>query len=78
MTQNTDNICPVVVTYVPTVLTSLQEICDRLKVGDKIVKAWVSRGAPIAVEGEGAKARYSAELAALQAWRASAATADAK
>ncbi len=55
--------------YVPVPLRSMAEICDRLKVGPKMVKAWVRQGAPIAVEGDGAKVRYSAELARLLLWR---------
>lgn len=58
-----------VVAYVPKVLRSMTEICEALGVGPKTVKAWVQKGAPIAVEGEGAKVRYSAEMARLQAWR---------
>ncbi|MDR2055436.1 MAG: MerR family transcriptional regulator [Desulfovibrio sp.] len=57
------------VAYVPIVLTNLREICDRLNVSEGTVKAWIEKGAPIAVEGMGAKTRYSTELAALQAWR---------
>lgn len=57
------------VAYVPTPLRSLREICESLGVGEKTVKNWIERGAPIAVEGEGPTTRYSAELAGLLAWR---------
>lgn len=57
------------IAYVPTPLRSMTEICEALGVGPKTVKAWVEKGAPIAVEGEGAKVRYSAELARLLVWR---------
>ncbi len=58
-----------IVAYVPTPLNSMAEICDRLQVGNRTVKRWVELGAPVAVEGEGEKKRYSAEMAALLAWR---------
>ena len=60
---------PVMVAYVPTPLRTMREICDSLGVGEKTVKSWIGRGAPIAVEGKGSNVRYSAELAQLQAWR---------
>lgn len=59
------------VVYAPHVLRSMAEICEALGVGPKTVKAWVGKGAPIAVEGEGAKVRYSAEMTRLQVWRES-------
>jgi len=55
--------------YMPRILRSMREICDATGVGEKTVRAWVGRGAPIAVEGQGTRTRYSAELAALQFWR---------
>lgn len=58
-----------VIVYVPTPLRSMTEICKTLGVGPKTVKLWVEAGAPIAVEGTGRRARYSAELARLQLWR---------
>lgn len=58
-----------IIAYVPTPLRSLEEICRALGVGSKQVKDWVEEGAPIAIEGEGARTRYSAELARLQIWR---------
>lgn len=57
------------VTYVPKILKSMREICEEMGVGEKVVRRWVSCGAPIAVEGQGTKARYSAELMRLQLWR---------
>lgn len=60
-----------IIAYVPTPLRSLEEICRALGVGSKQVKDWVEEGAPIAIEGEGARTRYSAELARLQLWRES-------
>lgn len=57
------------VVYTPTPLNSMREICDKLSVGEVTVKGWVESGAPIAVEGSGAKTRYSAELARLLIWR---------
>ena len=59
----------IVIAYIPTPLTSMAEICRTLKVGSDTVHEWVEAGAPIAVEGEGAKRRYSAELARLMVWR---------
>ena len=57
------------VVYAPRVLRSMAEICDALGVGPKTVKAWVEKGAPIAVEGEGGNSRYSADITRLQMWR---------
>ena len=57
------------VSYVPKILRNMAEICEEMGVGEKTVKAWVKRGAPIAVEGDGRRVRYSAEIARLQAWR---------
>ena len=57
------------VSYVPKILRNMAEICDEMGVGEKTVKAWVRRGAPIAVEGDGRRVRYSAEMARLQNWR---------
>ena len=53
----------------PRILRTLDEICETFGVGRKTVRAWARRGAPIAVEGHGARTRYSAEAAALQDWR---------
>lgn len=57
------------VVYAPRVLRSMTEICEAFGVGSKTVKAWVGKGAPIAVEGDEKNTRYSAEMARLQAWR---------
>lgn len=57
------------VVYAPTILRSMAEICDAFGVGVKRVRSWAESGAPIVVEGEGAKRRYSAEAAELHAWR---------
>lgn len=57
------------VAYVPHILRSMKEICVAFGVGQKTVRAWVQQGAPIAVEGQGRRARYSAEVARLQCWR---------
>lgn len=57
------------VSYVPKILRNMAEICEEMGVGEKTVKSWVKRGAPIAVEGDGRRVRYSAEVARLQAWR---------
>ena len=57
------------VSYVPKILRNMAEICEEMGVGKKTVKAWVQKNAPIAVEGDGRKIRYSAEMAKLQAWR---------
>ena len=57
------------VVYIPKVLKSMTEICEAFGVGQKTVKKWVAQGAPIAVEGDGRRKRYSAEMASLQWWR---------
>lgn len=59
----------VVVVYAPRILRSLAEIKEAFGVGERQIKLWVRQGAPIAVEGEGNKARYSAEAIRLQVWR---------
>ena len=58
-----------VVVYAPRILRSLAEIKDAFGVGERQIKLWVRQGSPIAVEGEGSKARYSAEMVRLQVWR---------
>ena len=57
------------VAYVPKILRNMAEICEEMGVGEKTVKAWIKKGAPSAVEGDGSRARYSAEIAKLQTWR---------
>ncbi|WP_291442796.1 MerR family transcriptional regulator [Desulfovibrio sp.] len=57
------------ISYVPKILRNMAEICEEMGVGEKTVKAWVKRGAPIAVEGDRRRVRYSAEAATLQCWR---------
>lgn len=57
------------ITYTPKILRNLKEICEAFGVGEKTVKAWVKQGAPIAVEGDGRRVRYSAEMVRLQEWR---------
>ncbi len=57
------------ISYVPVMLLSLAEICEKLKVSKSTVKAWCKAGAPIIVEGEDKKRRYSCELMELHAWR---------
>ncbi|WP_308620852.1 MerR family transcriptional regulator [uncultured Desulfovibrio sp.] len=57
------------ITYTPRILRTMAEICEAFGVGEKTVKAWVKQGAPIAVEGDGRKVRYSAEMVRLQMWR---------
>lgn len=59
----------IVVTYQPKILRNMREICEEMGVCSKTVKKWVKQGAPIAVEGEGGKKRYSTETIRLQAWR---------
>lgn len=55
--------------YTPRILRTMSEICEAFGVGEKTVKAWVKKGAPIAVEGDGRKVRYGAEMVMLQKWR---------
>lgn len=57
------------VAYVPCILRTMAEICEAMGVGQKTVKKWVAQGAPIAVEGDGRRKRYSAEMATLQGGR---------
>lgn len=57
------------VIYQPEILPSMAAICKRFNVGEKQVKFWLSSGAPIAIEGDGNKTRYSAESMRLQLWR---------
>ena len=59
----------VMVVYAPMILRSLAEIKEAFGVGERQIKLWVQQGAPIAVEGEGRKVRYSAEAVRLQVWR---------
>ena len=53
----------------PLFLRSLIEICAVMGVGKETVLEWISAGAPIAVEMNGKRPRYSAEACTLQAWR---------
>ncbi len=62
--------------YTPRILRTMAEICEAFGVGEKTVKAWVKQGAPIAVEGEGGRMRYSAEMMEIQCWRFSQASLD--
>ena len=57
----------VAVSYIPTLLFGLGAIADAFRVSPERVKRWIEQGAP--VDGEGGSRRYTAELAALQAWR---------
>lgn len=57
------------VIYAPHILRSMGEICEAMGVSQKTVRTWAEQGAPIAVEGQGRKTRYSAEAARLQFWR---------
>lgn len=68
MTEN-NSARPVLVSYTPKILRNMAEICEEMGVGPKTVKKWVEQGAPIAVEGDGRKVRYSTEMVRLQAWR---------
>ena len=70
MTAN-NNARPVVVSYTPKILKNMVEICEEMGVGPKTVKKWVEKGAPIAVEGEGRKRKYSSETVRLMMWRES-------
>ena len=53
----------------PVILKNLNEICVHFGVGRETVLNWVSLGAPIAMEGNGCRKRYSCEARSLQAWR---------
>lgn len=57
------------VVYNPVLLNSMKEITQAFDVSPSVVKDWVKDNAPIIVEGDGAKRRYSAELNDLHAWR---------
>lgn len=68
MTEN-NSARPVVVAYAPKILRNMAEICKEMGVGPKTVKKWVEQGAPIAVEGDGRKRKYSSETVRLMMWR---------
>ena len=55
--------------YMPKILKTMTEICAEMGVGKETVREWLEMGAPIVVEQDGARVRYSAELAALHEWR---------
>lgn len=55
--------------YFPKILKKMEEICDVFGVCPDTVRKWASLGAPIAIEGQGVKRRYSTEMVALQCWR---------
>ena len=55
--------------YNPRIMRNLVEICAEMGVGKETVKAWIDQGAPIVIEKDGNRTRYSAELVALQNWR---------
>ena len=55
--------------YNPRILKSLIEICAEMGVGKETVREWIDQGAPIIVEQDGCRTRYSAALAALHSWR---------
>lgn len=57
------------VSYTPKILRNMQEICDAFGVGKKTVRKWAQAGAPIVVEGDGRRVRYSAEMVEVQRWR---------
>lgn len=57
--------------YAPTILSSMAAICKAFGVGKERVKEWQKAGAPIVVDGDGEKRRYSAEVMRLQMWRES-------
>lgn len=59
------------ISYTPRILRNMGEICEAMGVGEKMIKSWIRRGAPIAVEAGGSRTRYSAEAASLQHWRLS-------
>lgn len=57
------------VAYEPKILRSLVEICEIFGVGSWQVKQWVRQGAPIVVDGEKNRTRYTTEVMRLQLWR---------
>ena len=57
------------VVYAPRLLNSLTEICEAFHVSAYTVRRWAAQHAPIVMDGEGPKRRYSAELLDLHAWR---------
>lgn len=59
----------IVVAYHPKILRNMLEICEEMGVGPYTVKRWQKQGAPIVVEGDYSRTRYSAEVASLMAWR---------
>lgn len=58
-----------IIIYAPDIMKSQKDIQRKMGVGRRTIEAWLKMGAPIAVEGNGKQARYSAEVAKLQAWR---------
>ena len=73
MSEEKAGVAPVIA-YTPKILRNMAEICKAFGVGEKTVKAWVKQCAPIAVEGDGRRVRYSAEAVRLQNWRYSSAS----
>ena len=59
----------IVVTYHPKFLRNMREICEEMGVCSKTVKKWVKQGAPLVIEGQGKKTRYSTDTIHLQCWR---------
>lgn len=57
------------VVYEPKILRSLAEICEVFGVGSWQVKQWIRQGAPIVVDGEKNRTRYTTEVMRLQFWR---------
>lgn len=57
------------VSYEPKILCSLAAIKKVFCVRESTIKAWISDGAPIVVENEGKRKRYSTEALRLQVWR---------
>ncbi|WP_300644931.1 MerR family transcriptional regulator [uncultured Desulfovibrio sp.] len=57
------------VAYVPQILRSMVEIKKVFRVSEETVQQWILRGAPIVVEYDGRKKRYSTEVIRLQIWR---------
>ena len=55
--------------YNPRILRDLVEICACMGVGREKILQWLDEGAPITVERDGMRPRYSAEAAELQHWR---------